>query len=76
MYLAANQVGDGRPASAIRHMQSIDLGGLPQLLSGQMNGGSKPGRGEVDLARLSFGERDKFLQAVRGHRRMHDKNER
>ena len=58
--VSTDEIIHRRSRAAIRHMHDVDLRHALEQLAGQMIGGAVARRGEVDLARLLFRQRDQF----------------
>ena len=57
-------------------MIQLDPGHGGEQFRGELKGGALPGRGEIELARPGFRERDQVLHRVHRQRGMHDDKQR
>jgi hypothetical protein len=71
LYLSANEVGQGRARTAIRHVDHVDASHHLEQLAGHMAPGSVAGRRHVDLARIGFGVGDELGDRLDRHRGIH-----
>ena len=65
--LAAQQVRDGRPAAAVRHVHQPRAGDHLEQFAGHVLRGARPGRAVGDGPRLGLGQRDQLLHVARRH---------
>ena len=72
IHAPGQQVGDQRAGAAIGHMRDIHAGAEFQEFAAHMPRGAIARRGIGQPPRLAASQRQQFLQAVRGHGRMHD----
>src|SRR4029450_8354967 len=62
--LLAEDRGDRLGRGAERHVQDVDVGGLPEQLAGEMLRGAEAGAGEGELAGIGFGGGDQLLDVI------------
>ena len=74
--LAAQEIGVDLVAAAVRHAGHLDAGHRLEQHGGQMRRRADAGRSVVDLLRVRLEVRDKLLEVVRGHRRVHGQHAR
>ncbi|MNJ59128.1 hypothetical protein D3C77_547950 [compost metagenome] len=67
IHLAAQQIGHGRAAAAIRHVQDVGAGFHLEEFARQVNGRAAAGRRAGQLAGVGLGVGDVFLHRLDGH---------
>jgi hypothetical protein len=65
--MAADEVGQRRPAAFVRDMRDLDPGAAGEIFGAEMNAAAGARRGVVDVARLFFRQRDQFRNRMRRH---------
>ena len=74
--LAADEIGDRRPAALVGNMRHLDAGAQLEQFAGQMGNRAIAGRGERQRSWLRLRQRDQFGDGFRIEVRMRDEDER
>src|SRR5215831_1965613 len=76
LHVTGDQIIHGRAGAAKRHMYELDAGSGLKKLRGEVGGAADTARGDGDLFRVGFRERDEVPGGLRLHRRIDEKKHR